>query len=1011
MPHPRLLAIAALLTTAACGGTSSRPASTQPLGSVAAHPDGSGTYYTVDSHRGGNASSMKLLYAAWGRLVDLYDRDPLTSSETLRFRELVVGRDIASDGVTFELRDNAVTGVQELVCLHAFDSPQWNAAFARLETHLQPVQENSSGVVTMVARNSTLVLAFDDLLDAESVDVDNLRVLTGLPPTQPFTPRVLLDRNHGDAVDRDGDGTAEFYSTRVLVDFSISEFERQRAQLPVAVNVVGLPEASAHGQPNVELRIPTRVDLSAGQFDVLRNLSQHAVSFVDNGAVDNSVPTLDVVRDFRSGGGRLTPADPDNGYLPDATPPSVIGGQDVQVTRVAALGSSGTNFEIDLAFATAACLLVPEQGDVLELATGILAQVSADVGPPPVGAATFSAVRVRRIGGAASSFVPSAGRLLAPFEPTEGDDPACFVQFVPAAGTPPAADVQPGASVIVRFSEAMEPAAFEALRNFGVQRTAGAVADGLQQRVVGRVRRVSDLSEVRFEPVLPLTHAAGTSERYVFELDGAVTDLGGNALTNALPAVAFKLAAQAPATDTMGVALDFSALDQDADMGHEFRGQFLLDPFGESLRPRLPTRFSAVADATQKTFGIRIPLPAGISDPISPFGSHAQHVWRYPDLGLDLLDESTHNIDVEGLSWAPQNGQVAFDRFDQFEIRLGHARKQPDELPDATGLAAMYPNSGLGTSYAGNYLDAPAVVHERALGYVLDPLDAFLSANGTTLLPWPLNRDRPDGVARYFTWRDTTETGVGGALGWGADLAIMGLIDFGAPQPPVYPTGSVPSIGLPLLMEFRCYADQQAIGSNRVSASTIAFPKPAFRAYSTGGVDAVQQLHLVDPDNDPVAVGGFDPNSSPPGQGLPPTDNLSIPGQVDFVVRVSVVHSMWFDSGATSGFADWVAPVVEPRPSEQPSGTTVTLAFRGAAAVVDSAAGSGAARDARNLDPYGEVTNGSVNIVFFNNDSTWKNDIDELDGARFVQVRAMLVSNAESGQQPRLAGLGLGATR
>ncbi len=1013
-PRATSLALASLslVLLAACGGGSSSGSSASALGAVLPHPDGTGTFFVVESSRGGNATSMKLLDAAWGRMVDVYDRDPTTAVETLRFRDFVVGRDLKSDGTTFELRENPVTGVQELVVLHGFDSPGWDAAFPRLEQGLQLVQDvGGGGVLTMVARNSALVLRFDDLLEPGSVGPNTLRVLTGLPPALPFEARVFADRNHGDVLDRDGNGVAEHYSTRVVVDFSISDFERQQSQVPLSVNLVGLPEANQGSQPNAMLRIPTRVDLTVGQFDVLRNLSQHTLAFSGNGSTDNTVATLDVVRAFRSGSGRLMPPDPDNGFLPDSTPPRVIGSQGVQVTLVTALDAVGSAFQVDLLFAEPACLSVPETGDVLELSSGVLAQVTQDAAPPPPGSAAVSNVRLRRIAGPAASFVPGSGRMLVPFEPAEGDAAACFVRFVPAAGSPPDADVLPGASVLVRFSEAMEPARFEALSTFGLVRAPGAVADGLQQRIVGRVRAATDLNEFQFQPTLPLTHASGMAETYVVQLADTITDLSGNALADALPAVPFTLAPIAATADTFGVGLDFRTVDQDGDGGAEMRGQFFVDPASESLVPRAVSRFAAVADASQPTYSITTPIAVGLNDPLSGFGGHLQHVYRYPDLGFDLFTETHYNLDVEGLNWSPAGGLVSLDRYDEFQVLLSHSRALPDETPDATGLAPMYPASGLSPAYAQNHLHAPTVVHERPLGYTVDPLQSFVASTGTTMMPWPVNRDRPADQFRYFTWRDTTQLGRGGANSGGVDLGILAILAGVAIPPPAYVGGNVPTPGLPLLMEFRCYSDDQAVGSNRLATAVTVFPTPSFRAYSTGGVDASQQAQTVDPDNDLVAQGGYNPFSAPPGQQLPPTDNVVYTGQVDFVVRVSVAHSMWFDSGAAAGAADWVDPVVEPDPGDQPLGTGVSLAFRGADAVVETVPGSGAARDASNMEAFGLILNGTATVTFFHGDSTWTDDIDQLDGARFVQVRTTFVSNAASGQTPRLSGLGLAATR
>ena len=53
-------------------------------------------------------------------------------------------------------------------------------------------------------------------------------------------------------------------------------------------------------QPNLSIRIPTRIDLGSGQFEVLTSFSQIPLTFDEAGPSDPS-PTRDVVRAFRSG--------------------------------------------------------------------------------------------------------------------------------------------------------------------------------------------------------------------------------------------------------------------------------------------------------------------------------------------------------------------------------------------------------------------------------------------------------------------------------------------------------------------------------------------------------------------------------------------------------------------------------------------------------------------------------------------------------------------------------------
>jgi len=241
--------------------------------------------------------------------------------------------------------------------------------------------------------------------------------------------------------------------------------------------------------------------------------------------------------------------------------------------------------------------------------------------------------------------------------------------------------------------------------------------------------------------------------------------------------------------------------------------------------------------------------------------------------------------------------------------------------------------------------------------------------------------------------------------------------------PVSYPAGLVPTIGLPLLMEFRCYPDDGAFGLNgfTIALACNSSAKPNFRAFSTGGIDTSGTPQQVDPDNDPIARGGYNPVSNPPGAKTPPTDCSFYFGQAEFVVRVSRVVSKWMDvgSGQRGIFA---APIVEPTPLEQPSGTQVVMAFRGATSVTSSGGGGWTNRDQENADNYdaygntqdlnGGPTGCGCNITptFLNGDATWKTDISEINTARFFQFRVTFVSNTETLLTPELSALGFAYT-
>ena len=116
------------------------------------------------------------------------------------------------------------------------------------------------------------------------------------------------------------------------------------------------------------------------------------------------------------------------------------------------------------------------------------------------------------------------------------------------------------------------------------------------------------------------------------------------------------------------------------------------------------------------------------------------YLWRYFDVGFSPLDESTHNLDIEGLTWSPVGGQVTFDLYDLYEMRLGHARFLPDEIVNPSSLLPTAPNSGLaGGSFDLNVVENTSmqIVHPRELGYAINPLNMFQASSGKKLRPKP----------------------------------------------------------------------------------------------------------------------------------------------------------------------------------------------------------------------------------------------------------------------------------
>jgi hypothetical protein len=196
-------------------------------------------------------------------------------------------------------------------------------------------------------------------------------------------------------------------------------------------------------------------------------------------------------------------------------------------------------------------------------------------------------------------------------------------------------------------------------------------------------------------------------------------------------------------------------------------------------------------------------------------------------------------------------------------------------------------------------------------------------------------------------------------------------------------------------MEFRCYPSDSGLGLNALNVALAPPPPsagPNFRVYSAGGHDNLGIPQPVLPDSADIPQGGLDAV----GQPTPPGDNLFYVGQLDTVVRLSRVHSVWLDSGL-EGSTQWRTPVIE---SEEPSGTDVRVEFR--SAVGFSATG---ALDtpfiATAMDAYGNQPDTPSEL------SGWSSDISLANGKRYVQARVTFQNNPATGTSPTLFALGL----
>ena len=1004
-PPLRVLVLLGSGLLGACGGSSGSALVSDPDVGLLSQRPGGGLFF-VDENRGGQAGALGLAQTLWARLVDVHDSDAFgVRGAVPLIRAAPIRPDLGSDGVDYRFETDAL-GREALVILHARDTASFATALRAALQDLPavvPKSFTSAAPFSFVARNAALVLRFDDLLAAGPDEVaslgDDVRVRVGSPPQTAFGARASFDPSHGAVVG------GIFYPTRVVVDLTTSLDELEVGANPLALNVIGLPaSASLSALANVELRVPTRPDPGVGQFTSLRNLRGRGLDPAASAPFDVSSPTLDLRRALRSGNGD----DPNNGFLRDDVPPTLVGRWEAAVQSAVAEAPAGS-FVLRLAFQSA-CAQALEAGDLLETGAGFLEVALTTSAPDPEG--VLEEVHARALGTlapAADELLGQAHALVA-FDPAAGVDSGCWIEVSGRSGA--ALEITPEARIRLRFSEPMDPRSVDPLETLRLYRGAEASAT---TTVVGAVSPSPDATVFEFTPTLPLEHVQGVSEAYALELvggAGGAHDLAGNALSAALPVLELALEPSAPSVATGGVTLRFDSADEYPPQGtDDLRGLVTYDGERGALRPRPVVHQSSPIDGTAGVTSLMLSLPVGIQDPLTRFGSRLQTLWRYADVGWSVTDESHYDVDVEGLAWAPFNGHVNADFFAGFEVRLGHASRLPDEAVNLATGTLLFPLSGL--------LDAPATfdqnvlevggartVHASGFGYRIRPSELFTAATGTNMMPFPLlgdgRRNEP------FTWRDTAVQGVGGIGGTGIPLAIEKRIDPTLVPGSVAPAGSVPSFGLPLLIELRNQPTDSAIATNefRVAiATTVGSLLPTWRVHSSGGQSASGAFVRVDPDHSPVPTGGFDPNSTPPG--LPTLSAFPAVyfGQIDTVTRLTRVHTVWFDSASAN--PDYLDPLVTPSASEQPAGTSVLLEFRGATGFVDT---GGAEFDAQRMDPYGElITTGTTQYP--REDRSWSRDIDDVDGLRFVQVRITFANDIDTGLSPTLDSMAIAFRR
>lgn len=831
---------------AGCNSASSPEANTANAGE---YVDVAGeTPFFVDPNFAGEATSIRIRSQYFGRLVTIASRRASGIVEPV-LRDFVVDPRSESQWpeADYELQTNNITGEQTLVIEADEDGdiPDPVTGETGRERFLRLLRAADGGRAisdegfvgaanyTLVPRNAAVVFVFDDLLDADSVSAQSVRIVEGNPPSEPFRARVFVDPNHGARLNFDGVGGPEFYSTRLIVDPTISSLEASTIDPVPQVNNRGFPESLDLNIANVQVRFQTQSFLGQA-LPPLQNLTEHFLTTSNNGTFDFGVPTRDVVRAFRTG----NRDDPFNGYLPDETPPSFVSSQATVIlggsanptddidwlldNGLATTFSNPLTYEIgQVRFSSTFCAVAPKIGDVIVVATA-----TARVIPNPMGSSfagnTASNLWVELIDAPETirlnpELFQTAGigpaQLLTEFVPNQSAPPECFVTVLPAPQggiNNPATGIPTSASFSIRFNEAIDPGPVEPYESLVLSRKA--VPTVPTDYIVGALTNDGPLRTFTFRPETPLTHVLGQQEEYFLSFafgERGFRDLAGNAIAledlprapvngaNPNGALTFTIAPTEPPQEFGGRAIRFEQVDAEfprADPSAadridrvakpEFAGTATIDTVSGRLRPRALVRFqNTINQGALRPLTENMTIGPETSLPLAPLGARTQFIWRYRELGLNIhADNNITNpvtvnemdLDVESIYLSPFGVNPVFESYPEFEIALAHTPVVPDEVVTPTNQL-IDPNSGLFGNFADNLLDLAAdpleIVSPRLRGYTIEPGNQILAPDGTRLISLGLNDGLPPSQRLTYTYRDTTLRARGGTAAAGVPIA------------------------------------------------------------------------------------------------------------------------------------------------------------------------------------------------------------------------------------------------
>ncbi len=1010
-------------------------------------------------------TDLKLDDAKWGRLVDVFDAEGILFDVDVVIREGVI-----ADGVDYDFSLNPISQKEILTILHSRNTAAANfdAALDIAISNLPTLKElgiESQGPFVKVPRNAAIRLEFTEHIAPDTVNRQTVRVLSG--SKEDGFDNLEVKYIVKDDFDASGNpmGVIIIDPTVSELDSSNSSsgLTVNGIGLPESTDSI-TPNLKLYIPSVVNVFANQTMVLmnKSKSYSFSLHLNESGDTIVEPHEFIGLDPVS--VRAIRSGNN----ADAYNGFLKDVVLPKLISEQKVTISSVVSLGT--TQRILTYSNNAIACRgIAPKIGDVFEInAVGQLENAFVQI-TNVVSFADPAAYEVRGalISGTLVATVSNLDAVLTTAYASEDSDfQLCFLSFTPQPVTLPATGVDPAATISVMFSEAMDIKTVRSLdsmvlatSNMGVDpqppieadsewqsenelvsdyldRLPGFGSSGGSGRIMfGPIQASGDARTFTLAPLAGITDsfAEGADAQISLAIRDGITgvlDLAGNPVGfsgfvaghSSQEAVTAPFTVNGVAADIKYFALRGNGVDEDNDQSPEYAGQLGQYQGDGVLRGRAVNRFSRQADKTNTYVGQRISFTAGIMNPLVPAGAVLHTLYGYHHLGFGLSNNQEYNLDVEGMSWSPFQGIVFDTTFDRYSIALAHSGRLPDDWIDPGSGYPAYFNSGLKRTSANLFdeniygfgedpvahADLDEVIVFDVPQYSISQANVYSASGGVAMYPWPE-------FSETFTYRDTalpvpdgnTLAGGNNATGTNVDNRGWGCPPRVVNEDLTYPKSLIPTIGLPLLMRYRCYVVGAEFGYNgsQVQIMVGSSALPAFRVFSWGGLSG-STWDFVVPDLD--------------GAGTSPTPRGSIKafgpeihwGQVDFVTKVSRVYTHWFNAG---GAVDWFSTLtLEPTPQQSNPGTSVEVQFRTTPSI--NVAGcvneTSPLEDASNaFDAYGEYDE-EIGCATVTVPTDWTSDPSSLTSLQYpyFQLRFTFIANTQLNLEAEMDAFGFAYT-